>query len=73
MADEKRKNDEISKTPESCPHCGAKLSQWQQVILSVDHAIMCKKCWYRIILDLIPVKPGKSDENKNKDEKNGIV
>jgi DNA-directed RNA polymerase subunit RPC12/RpoP len=36
---------------ESCPHCGEKLSPWQQVLLSVDRSLMCKNCWYRIILD----------------------
>jgi DNA-directed RNA polymerase subunit RPC12/RpoP len=41
------------KVPDKCPHCGAKLSPWQQVLLSVDKAIMCKKCWYRIILDSV--------------------
>ena len=36
---------------DACPHCGQKLSPWQQVLLGVDHALMCKNCWYRIILD----------------------
>jgi DNA-directed RNA polymerase subunit RPC12/RpoP len=36
----------------SCPHCGQKLSPWQQVLLSVDRALVCKNCWYRIILDI---------------------
>jgi len=36
---------------EVCPHCGEKLSRWQQVLLSVDRSLMCKNCWYRIILD----------------------
>ncbi|MFH0990336.1 MAG: hypothetical protein V1799_10025 [bacterium] len=36
---------------DTCPHCGQKLSPWQQVLLSVDRALMCKNCWYRIILD----------------------
>jgi hypothetical protein len=34
-----------------CPHCGRMLSPWEQVLLSVDRALMCKGCWYRIILD----------------------
>ena len=38
-------------TPDACPHCGRKLSPWQQVLLSVDRALMCRNCWYRIILD----------------------
>jgi hypothetical protein len=36
---------------DACPHCGEKLSPWQQVLLSVDRALMCKNCWYRIHLD----------------------
>jgi hypothetical protein len=28
------------------------LSPWQQVLLSVDRALMCKNCWYRIIIDV---------------------
>jgi len=35
-----------------CPHCGQPLSPWQQVLLSVDRALICKECWYRIILDV---------------------
>jgi len=36
---------------DTCPHCGEKLSLWQQVLLSVDRSLMCKNCWYRINLD----------------------
>jgi len=36
---------------EACPHFGEKLSPWQQVLLKVDRSLMCKNCWYRIILD----------------------
>ncbi|MBN2243818.1 MAG: hypothetical protein JW793_14120 [Acidobacteria bacterium] len=36
----------------TCPHCGHRLSPWQQVLLSVDRALVCKNCWYRIILDI---------------------
>ena len=35
-----------------CPHCSQPLSPWQQVLLSVDRALICKECWYRIILDV---------------------
>ena len=42
---------EREKVPGTCPHCGRQLSPWEQVLLSVDRAIMCKGCWYRIILD----------------------
>jgi DNA-directed RNA polymerase subunit RPC12/RpoP len=41
------------KTLDACPHCGAQLSPWQQVLLSVDRALMCKNCWYRIVLDVL--------------------
>lgn len=37
---------------EACPHCGATLSPWEKVLLSVDRALMCRHCWYRIILDV---------------------
>jgi hypothetical protein len=36
---------------EYCPHCGQKLSTWQQVLLNVDRALICKNCWYNIYLD----------------------
>lgn len=41
-----------SQVPDACPHCGEKLSPWQQVLLGVDRALICKNCWYRIVLDL---------------------
>ncbi|HTO93815.1 MAG TPA: hypothetical protein VMM80_05565 [Bacteroidota bacterium] len=47
--------------PGACPHCGKPLSPWQQVLLSVDRAIVCKNCWYRIILDVYEEK-GKRGE-----------
>ena len=37
---------------DACPHCGHELSPWQQVLLSIDRALVCKNCWYRIILDI---------------------
>jgi hypothetical protein len=37
---------------EKCPHCGQVLSPWQQVLLSVDRALICRECLYRIILDV---------------------
>jgi len=40
------------KTYDACPHCGQKLSPWQKVLLAVDRALVCKNCWYRIILDI---------------------
>lgn len=53
--------------PDACPHCGNKLSPWQQVLLATDRALVCKKCWYRIILDVIP-KSNKTDSDKPKNE-----
>lgn len=58
------------KVPDSCPHCGNKLSSWQQVLLKVDRAIVCKNCWYRIQLDAIPEGENKK-QNKNNKTKNG--
>ena len=37
---------------DACPNCGNELSPWQQVLLSVDRALVCKNCWNRIILDI---------------------
>jgi len=47
-----------------CPHCGEKLSPWQQVLLSVDRTLMCKNCWYRIYLDRN--KTAEKSENNSK-------
>lgn len=49
------------KIPDACPHCGNKLSAWQQVLLKVDRALVCKNCWYRIILET----PSEDNEEKN--------
>jgi DNA-directed RNA polymerase subunit RPC12/RpoP len=60
------KEQKIPEIFDSCPHCGHKLSPWQQVLLSVDRALTCKNCWYRIILN----PPSESeDEEKSKEEK----
>lgn len=50
-----------------CPHCGRRLSPWEQVLLSVDRALMCKGCWYRIILDAFdqPDSPHDNEENQS--------
>jgi len=57
------------KALEACPHCGHKLSPWQQVLLSVDRALTCKNCWYRIILDVFENdKPDEKDLNNDKDQ-----
>jgi len=37
---------------DKCPHCGEELSPWEKVLLSVDRALMCRHCWYRIIVDI---------------------
>lgn len=50
--DGQRENDPHRKVYEACPHCGHELSPWQQVLLAVDRALVCKNCWYRIILDI---------------------
>jgi hypothetical protein len=47
-----------SKVLDACPHCGQKLSPWQQVLLGVDRALMCRNCWYRIILDVFDEENG---------------
>jgi DNA-directed RNA polymerase subunit RPC12/RpoP len=52
--------------PDSCPHCGHKLTPWQQVLLKVDKALVCKNCWYRIILEDIE-EPKSSDKKDSKD------
>jgi DNA-directed RNA polymerase subunit RPC12/RpoP len=69
LAESEEKNIQI---PDTCPHCGNKLSAWQQVLLKVDRAIVCKNCWYRILLDVIPEKKGakKFDNNNSKNEAN---
>jgi DNA-directed RNA polymerase subunit RPC12/RpoP len=60
----KPKREEV---PDACPHCGNKLSPWQQVLLATDRALVCKKCWYRIILDVIPTST-KTDSAKSKNK-----
>ena len=44
-------NSENRGAYDACPHCGQELSPWQQVLLTIDRALVCKNCWYRIILD----------------------
>ena len=58
-----KKNEKIF---DSCPHCGQKLSPWQQVLLSVDRVLTCKNCWYRIILDVFEEGNDEKENNKNK-------
>ncbi len=46
---------------DSCPHCGTRLSPWEQVLLSVDRALTCKHCWYRILLNVTGTSDTPSD------------
>ncbi len=57
-----------SKVFDTCPHCGEKLSPWQQVLLSVDRSLMCKNCWYRIILKKQRESPAPDDSAKSRQE-----
>jgi DNA-directed RNA polymerase subunit RPC12/RpoP len=50
--EDKMNNEEPRSTHDACPNCGYELSPWQQVLLSIDRALVCKRCWYRIILDV---------------------
>lgn len=50
--DDKKDQSTARKVYDACPHCGHELSPWQQVLLSIDRALVCKNCWYRIILDI---------------------
>jgi len=68
LANEHKANSSTSSDSvkiEKCPHCGVQLTQWEQVILSIDRVLTCKKCWYRIILDVTD----KENKNKNGDKK----
>jgi len=61
-------NDLKIKVFDSCPHCGHELSPWEKVLLSVDRALMCKYCWYRIILNQENLKENQiKEKNKKKD------
>jgi DNA-directed RNA polymerase subunit RPC12/RpoP len=50
---------------DACPHCGRVLSPWEKVLLSVDRMLVCKSCWYRIILDVYTEE--KTDDKKKKE------
>jgi DNA-directed RNA polymerase subunit RPC12/RpoP len=68
MAENEKK--ENGNSVDKCPHCGVELSPWQKVLLSVDRAVICQNCWYRIILDPFDkkkVQPPKSDEDKGEE------
>jgi len=51
---------------EKCPHCGVQLTQWEQVILSIDRVLTCKKCWYRIISDVFDAESKNNKKNGDK-------
>jgi DNA-directed RNA polymerase subunit RPC12/RpoP len=63
--DDKKGYSKARKAYDACPHCGRELSPWQQVLLTVDRALVCKNCWYRIILDI------SEDENSPSPQKKG--
>jgi DNA-directed RNA polymerase subunit RPC12/RpoP len=50
--DQKQSYARTNRIYDACPHCGHELSPWQQVLLSIDRALVCKNCWYRIILEI---------------------
>ena len=50
--DKKQASPKVQRAYDACPHCGNELSPWQQVLLTIDRALVCKNCWYRIILDI---------------------
>lgn len=49
---------------DKCPHCNYPLSSWQQILLNIDRALVCKNCWYRISID-----DDKNDIKEEKEEK----
>jgi len=68
---EQDKSTKNQPVPSTCPHCGTKLSPWQQVLLATDRALVCKECWYRIILDVYAdakLKSPNTDKPKNKED-----
>ncbi len=52
IANPKAQTGMVSSPYRACPQCGQELSQWEQVLLSVDRAFICKECWCRIIIDI---------------------
>ena len=61
-----KRNESGAQSITQCPHCGIKLSSWEQVLLNVDRALLCKNCWFRIILDVVP--SDNSDLDKSEEE-----
>jgi DNA-directed RNA polymerase subunit RPC12/RpoP len=64
--DDKQAYARTRKVHDACPHCGHELSPWQQVLLTIDRALVCRNCWYRIILD-IPEDEGNPPPPKDKE------
>jgi DNA-directed RNA polymerase subunit RPC12/RpoP len=64
-SDEEKKpaQDKSKREYESCPHCGQALSPWQQVLLKVDRGLVCRKCWYRILLDAPETPPNEKRDS----------
>jgi hypothetical protein len=56
----------------TCPQCGRELSSWEQVLLSVDRALICKGCWYHILLNIYddhpPEEPARPPERRYTEE-----
>jgi DNA-directed RNA polymerase subunit RPC12/RpoP len=61
---DKKDSQKARKVYDACPHCGQELSPWQQVLLSIDRALVCKNCWYRIILDISEDENPQPSKNK---------
>jgi DNA-directed RNA polymerase subunit RPC12/RpoP len=58
-------NDQQPKVFNACPHCGHELSPWEKVLLSVDRALTCKHCWYRIIIEITQRDQTSPDNQKS--------
>ncbi len=65
---ENHKSEKILKVPDACPHCGHRLSPWQQVLLNVDKILTCKNCWYKIIYDPLGNSDNKKKPGESKNE-----
>ena len=64
--------DVRTQSSSACPHCGDSLSPWEKVLLNVDRALMCKHCWYRIILDVRPTRVRQERSKDNRKEQNAM-
>jgi DNA-directed RNA polymerase subunit RPC12/RpoP len=60
----KTTGDRPQMSHDKCPHCGQSLSPWEQVLLSVDRALTCRNCWYRILIDASSGENGVKEEDK---------